>query len=158
MDKLENAYQIRCKAFSELSLMELYDIMNIRQKVFIVEQECYYLDADYKDIQSRHLMFYKDGDLLAYTRLVPPDVSYAGDSSIGRVVTAMSIRRSGTGSVLMEKAIEHCRSYWPARTIRISAQAYLRNFYSNLGFKAVGEEYLEDMIPHIEMYLEPSPE
>lgn len=155
MNTIENNFQITCKPFDELSLKELYDIMNLRQKVFIVEQACYYLDADYKDYPSLHLMFYQDEDLLAYCRLVPPDISYPSDSSIGRVVTDLTVRRTGVGFILMEKAIALCRSTWPEKTIRISAQAYLKKFYSSLHFTAVGEEYMEDMIPHIEMYLAP---
>ncbi len=155
MDTLNNTYQISCKSFDELSLEELYDIMNIRQRVFIVEQACYYLDADYKDNKSLHLMFYKEGYLVAYCRLVPPNISYPGDSSIGRVVTDLSVRSTGIGKVLMKKAIALCLNTWPNHTIRISAQSYLKKFYSNLNFTAIGEEYMEDMIPHIEMYLNP---
>lgn len=144
-----------CKHFSELSLEQLYAIMAIRQEIFVVEQDCPYLDADGKDQQSYHLMgFNTEGNLLAYSRIVPQGVSYPEFVSIGRVVIAASARKKGMGSLLMEKSIARCQEIFGEKSIKISAQAHLEQFYGALGFVPVGVPYLEDDIPHIGMILQ----
>lgn len=141
-----------CKKFSELSLEELYQIMVLRQEVFVVEQDCPYLDADGKDQSSFHLMGRDEkGKLVAYTRLVPKGISYEKYPSIGRVVTSSSVRGRGVGKELMEVSIEWCEKIWSGASVKISAQTYLKKFYESLGFEQVGEGYLEDDIPHIPM-------
>ena len=140
-----------CPSFNELSLQQLYDIMVLRQEVFVVEQDCPYLDADGKDQMSHHLMGYLDGQLVAYTRLVPKGISYENYISIGRVITAQSVRRDGYGKGLMKRSIEQIRKLYGEQDIKISAQCYLLKFYKGLGFQPIGEEYLEDDIPHIAM-------
>lgn len=141
-----------CLPFHQLSLTELYALMALRQEVFVVEQKCPYLDADGKDLQAHHLMGYDEqGRLLAYSRLLPRGVSYPGYPSFGRVVTAPSIRGGGQGRPLMEKTLEWMERLYGRGTIKISAQSYLIPFYESLGFRIVGEEYLEDGIPHIGM-------
>jgi len=140
-----------CPSFNELSLQQLYDIMVLRQEVFVVEQDCPYLDADGKDQMSHHLMGYLDGELVAYTRLVPKGISYDKYISIGRVITSQSVRRDGYGKDLMERSIKQIRTLFGQKDIKISAQCYLLKFYKGLGFEPVGEEYLEDDIPHIAM-------
>lgn len=141
-----------CLPFHRLSLEELYAIMALRQEVFVVEQNCPYLDADGKDQPAHHLLGYSDkGALLAYSRLLPSGVSYAGYPSFGRVATAPSIRGGGQGRALMEKTLEWMERLYGRQAIKISAQSYLISFYRSLGFQAVGEEYLEDGIPHIGM-------
>lgn len=143
-----------CLSFSKLSLQQLYDMMVLRQIVFVVEQDCPYLDADGKDQVSHHLLGYdQDNELVAYTRIVPPNVSYKNYASIGRVVNAKKVRGQGTGQLLMKNSIQETKKLFPTASIKISAQSYLLQFYTNLGFQPVGEEYLEDGIPHTAMIL-----
>jgi ElaA protein len=141
-----------CKTFSELSPFELYAILQLRMEVFVVEQHCPYQDADNKDQHCHHLMGWNENKLVAYTRLVPPEISYA-ESSIGRVVSSPSIRRTGIGKILMTKSIETLKSLYPGVSIKIGAQLYLKDFYESFLFKQTSETYLEDGIPHIEMQL-----
>ena len=139
------------KAFYQLNLDELYAITVLRQEVFIVEQDCPYMDADGKDQKSHHLLGYDtNGDLVAYLRLVPPTVSYK-EISFGRIVTSYKVRGKGIGKLLMEEGIQQSDLLYGKVAIRISAQSYLIQFYKYFGFKTVGEEYLEDDIPHTEM-------
>ena len=138
------------KRFDELTLDELYDILQLRNEVFIVEQNCVYKDLDGKDRSAWHLLAVEDGKLVAYTRILPPGVSY-NDPAIGRVVTSPSKRRSGLGRELMKRSIEACEKLFGTTSITLSAQVYLKSFYESFGFIVMGEEYLEDGIPHIEM-------
>lgn len=139
------------KSFPELSTSELYAILQLRAEVFVVEQNCPYQDLDGKDQKSFHLLGWKNNELVAYCRLLPPVVSYPTAASIGRVVNSSSVRGQGVGKELMLKAIEHCRVLFPGEPITISAQHYLLRFYQELGFREQGDVYLEDDIPHIEM-------
>jgi ElaA protein len=143
-----------CRPFNQLSLAELYEIMALRQEVFIVEQNCPYLDADGKDAHCWHLMGRDStGKLIAYTRLLPAGVSYPDYPSIGRVVTSPSARATGAGRELMRRSIDLCWGLFGRRPIKIGAQSYLVRFYSSLGFTSTGEEYMEDGIPHTKMIL-----
>jgi ElaA protein len=133
-------------AFDELSVGELYALLALRQRVFVVEQACPYLDADGADAVSRHL-WAEDADALrAYCRIVPPGVKFA-EVSIGRVITAPEARGTGLGKELMHRALAACGPV----SVRIGAQAYLERFYAELGFERVSEPYLDDGIPHIDM-------
>lgn len=144
---------IELKHFNELSLHELYEIMRLRQEVFIVEQECPYIDADRQDQQAYHLIL-KDGEAYAaYARLLPKGISYPDYASIGRVISAPAYRGSGKGRQVMEIAIGHCQRMWPHDAIKIGAQVYALPFYEALGFVGTGENYLEDGIPHQKMIL-----
>lgn len=138
------------KKFDELTNIELYEILKLRNTVFVVEQNCVYLDTDDKDLQSCHLLGYKQNQLIAYLRILPPGISY-NEASIGRVVIHSNFRKHRNGIELMKIAIVKTLEQFDTDSIKISAQCYLLNFYSNLGFVAVGEAYLEDDIPHIEM-------
>lgn len=138
------------KSYDELNKDELFDIYYLRQEVFVVEQTCPYQDTDEKDKHSHHLMLYDKDVLTVYLRIVNPGISYA-EPSIGRVVSKPTHRGLGLGTQIMEKAIQHVKILYPASSIRISAQQYLIAFYEALHFKVVGEGYLEDDIPHIEM-------
>ena len=139
------------KSFHELTAAELYAIMRLRAEVFIVEQNCPYQDADGKDLKSHHLMGYDAGDgLVAFSRLLPPGVSYA-EASIGRVVSSPKVRRTGAGRELMKQSLLEMEKLFGKGPVRIGAQAYLRKFYEDFGFVQEGEEYLEDGIPHIIM-------
>lgn len=136
--------------FDALLPQQLYDIMRLRSEVFVVEQQCIYLDADDKDARSWHLMGCQDGQLAAYCRLLPPGLSYE-TASIGRVLTSPRFRRIGAGRELMRRAIAEVEILFNTREITIGAQLYLKNFYESLGFRQSGPEYLEDNIPHIPM-------
>ena len=139
------------KKFDALTPYELYNIMWLRNEVFVVEQNCVYQDADYKDQKGWHLMGVDEhGKLMAYVRLLPPGVSYK-EPSIGRVVTNPVARGKGAGRELMHEAIHQCGQLFGKLDIKIGAQFYLVDFYSSLGFKQTSEIYLEDNIEHIEM-------
>jgi ElaA protein len=138
------------KSFNELSAVELYEILTLRNRVFVVEQNCPYNDTDGKDQASFHLSGRIANEIVAYARIVPPGIAFE-EASIGRVVSDPSYRRSGLGRKLMENAIEKTLDQFNTLTIRIGAQRYLEDFYTSLGFKAEGEGYLEDGIPHVEM-------
>ncbi|MBS1614283.1 MAG: GNAT family N-acetyltransferase [Bacteroidetes bacterium] len=142
------------KHFKELSGTELYNLMRVRQEVFIVEQNCPYLDADGKDIYCQHLIGYVDGEIAAYARIVPPHVSY-NEPSIGRVITTVKYRTGGYGKLLMQKAITETINTYGAVDIRIGAQLYLKKFYESFGFLQQGDVYDEDGIDHIIMLRRP---
>lgn len=146
MDKLNWTY----KSFEQLSPEELYDILRLRSEIFVVEQNCVYLDTDNKDQQSFHLCARLNDALVAYARILPPGLAYE-EPSIGRVSTSPSYRKHGAGRILMEKAIEFTSKQFPGHDIKIGAQLYLNKFYSSLGFKQLGDTYIEDGIPHIHM-------
>lgn len=143
------------KSFEELTLPELYEILKLRVEVFIIEQQCFYQDLDGKDQKSHHL-YLKDEEteeIIAYLRLVEPDISFP-EPSIGRVIVKENSRNQQLGSILMQKGIEIARIHYKSSTgIRISAQAHLQNFYQTLGFESEGEVYKEDDIDHIQMIL-----
>jgi len=136
------------RSFGELTARDLYAIMALRAQVFVVEQRCAYQDADGVDLVSRHLWAQQgDGQVVACLRIVPAGVKFA-ETSIGRVVTAASVRGTGLGRELMRRGIAAAGEGAP---IRIGAQAYLERFYGELGFARVSDVYDEDGIPHIEM-------
>ena len=138
------------KIFSQLSTKELYEILQLRAKVFVVEQNCPYQDIDNKDLDSYHVMGYKNQKLITYTRIVNPSISYP-EISIGRVVVCPENRGLKLGVEVMKKSISYIETTLAKQPIRLSAQAHLKRFYSGLGFQHTGKEYLEDGIPHIEM-------
>lgn len=142
----------RWKKFEALTLEELYSILHLRQKVFCVEQKCPYLDIDRDDSKAWHLMGYEKGELLAYLRAFPPGVKYA-EMSLGRVVTSFESRGLGYGREVFQRGIALAQQTFGPGPIRIAAQAYLEKFYREAGFERMGEPYLEDDIPHIEMAL-----
>jgi ElaA protein len=142
------------KSFEDLTNLELYQSLQLRNEVFVVEQDCVYQDADGRDIQSKHLLGYDGVELAAYVRIVPPGISYAEYCSIGRVVVSPLHRRKEYGKAVMQKAIDICKEEFEYQ-IKISAQCYLEKFYTELGFKVVSEQYLEDDIPHYAMIYAP---
>ena len=144
---------IRVKSFKELSKQELYDVLQLRSEVFVVEQGCVYQDIDGKDKKALHILGFKSDKLIAYTRIFKPD-DYFSESSIGRVVVAKNERQFKYGYNIMEASIKVIKDYYNQNIIKISAQCYLKQFYTNLGFKAIGNEYLEYDIPHIAMIKE----
>lgn len=138
------------KAFDILTVYELYDVLKLRSEVFVVEQNCVFLDQDDKDQKCYHLMLYSDDQLVGYSRLVPAGLSYV-EMAIGRVVTSPSARGKGLGKILMELSIDYCHELFGPGDIRLGAQTYALGFYTSLGFVPVGEVYDEDGIEHVEM-------
>lgn len=143
----------KTKAFNDLTTLELYQLLQLRAEVFVVEQNCAYLDMDDKDQKSFHVLGYDNEKLVACTRLVPVGISYSEEPSIGRVVTHPSVRALGYGKLLMQYSISETKQLFNVSVIVISAQCYLERFYQNLGFISEGSTYLEDDIPHIKMRL-----
>jgi len=142
----------KCIPFHRLTTDQLYAILKLRQEVFVVEQNCPYLDADGNDHDAYHVIGTDfNGEIQAYTRLAPPGLSYTEYSSIGRVLTSSKVRGKRLGKPLMQFSMDWCLRLWPFSPIKISAQTYIVKFYNELGFREVGEPYLEDDIPHIAM-------
>jgi ElaA protein len=141
--------------FGELGLDDLYDALALRCRVFILEQGPY-LDPDGLDRQAWHLLGRDaSGTLQAYARLVDPGRKY-DEPSLGRVISSPERRGTGLGHVLMAEALRRCAQAWPGQGVRISAQAHLQRFYAAHGFHTVGQAYLEDGIPHVQMFREGS--
>ena len=138
------------KRLDDLSTREMYTIIQAREAVFVVEQECAYQDVDGLDLDSWHLSVLKDGELAAYARVVEPGLKY-DEPSIGRVLTLTKFRSLKIGYALVAEAIRFTEAHYPGTGIRIGAQAHLQKFYGSLGFQPVGEIYDEDGIPHIDM-------
>lgn len=134
------------RAFDDLTTRELYAITELRERVFVVEQKCAYLDADGVDLQCRHLWATKDGQIVAYLRFIPAGVKYE-EAAIGRVIVAAEARGTGLGKELMRRGL----ALAGAAPVRLGAQAHLERFYGELGFRRVSDVYDEDGIPHIEM-------
>ncbi len=142
-----------CRHFTNLSVTELYDILQLRSEVFVVEQQCIFLDMDGIDKQSYHLFAYQKNVLVACCRLMAADVVYSNQASIGRVANKASVRGSGVGMLMMKEAIVKCREMFSSSSLKIGAQFYLKDWYSSFGFKPCGDVYLEDNIEHIHMEL-----
>ena len=139
------------KKFDELTPHELYAILQLRNEVFVVEQNCVFQDADNKDKSSYHLMGWKNKNLVAYSRIIPVSIAYDSFPSIGRVVTSPKVRRAGIGKILMQQSIKQLENLFGKNSIKLGAQLYLKKFYESFGFIQCSETYLEDGIPHIEM-------
>ena len=142
--------KVTFKFFSELTTQELYQILQLRSEVFVVEQNCVYQDIDGKDQKAIHVFGVIQNKIVAYTRCFKPG-EYFKEASIGRVVVKKNERKLKRGNQIMIHSIKVIERYYNTKTIIISAQSHLKNFYNNLGFYGVGIEYLEDGIPHIEM-------
>jgi ElaA protein len=147
---------ILIKYFDELTTHELYEILQLRSEVFVVEQNCVYQDIDGKDDQALHCIGKVDGKIVAYTRCFAPGI-YFTEASIGRVVVSEDQRLFRLGHDIIKASIEAIKSKYKTETIKLSAQTYLVKFYEFHGFKQVGEGYLEDGIPHIAMLKSSSP-
>jgi ElaA protein len=142
--------QVSIKAFDELTIHELYQILRLRSEVFVVEQDCVYQDVDNKDQKALHVIGLKGDEVVAYTRVFKPG-DYFDNVSIGRVVVRQDQRKYGLGKKIMLATMAAIDQRFPNKPIEISAQSYLLRFYTELGFSAFGEEYLEDGIPHRRM-------
>jgi len=142
----------KIKTFDELTTMELYQIMQIRVDVFVVEQTCVYRELDGLDRDSYHVYATNDSGIAAYARILPPGLSYK-ELSIGRVLVSKDHRRSGLGSELIERTLTFIFEELNERVIKIQAQEYLLSFYRSFGFEKVSDVYLDEGIPHIDMIL-----
>jgi ElaA protein len=146
--------------FDQLTPRQVHDMYRLRVAVFVVEQDCVFQDVDGLDPKCSHLLGYSPSplgegrgggeELVAYCRFVPPGVKYV-EPSIGRVITAQSVRRTGMGRVLMAEAMRRAGELWPKQHLRIGAQAHLERFYNEFGFNKTSEPYDEDGILHIDM-------
>jgi ElaA protein len=145
--------EIKVKSFDELTKQELYDILQLRSEVFVVEQDCVYQDIDGKDQKALHILGLKGDKIIGYTRIFEPGI-YFKESSIGRVLVAKNQRDHKYGYELMNASIKAIKKHFNQSLIKISAQCYLKQFYTHVGFKSIGNEYLEDGIPHIAMIKE----
>ncbi|GEN56601.1 GNAT family acetyltransferase [Halolactibacillus alkaliphilus] len=143
----------KVKAFHDLTLDELYQILKARVDVFVVEQNCPYKEVDGIDDQCFHLFTEEEGELTSYCRLIPPGVMY-NEPSIGRILVQPNFRKQKLGRQLLTKAIETAKITFKRTDIKIHAQVYLFDFYRSFGFIPVSEEYLEDGILHVDMVLE----
>ena len=145
-----NGIEWRFAPFDELTSAELYAVLQLRSEVFVVEQACVFQDMDGADAAAMHLLGTLDGQLVAYARCLAAGIKFS-EASIGRIATRDSVRGSGAGHALAEKAIACLLQQWGAQAIRIGAQARLELFYRQHGFVKTGALYMEDGIPHIEM-------
>ena len=139
------------KRFNELDAVELYELLALRSDIVVVEQDCVYQDIDGKDHEALHVLGKKDGQIIAYARLLNKGVSYPDSVAIGRVAVANSYRGKKIGHEILRFCIRLIEERKPQEAIRISAQAHLEEFYKQHGFKKTGKPYLEDGIPHIGM-------
>lgn len=141
-------------SFGDLSGRDVYDLLALRQRVFVVEQNCIFQDADGRDPSAWHLLGWVGENsakkLVAYARIFEAGVRYA-EMSIGRIVSAPEVRGRGVGRAIVREAMRRCAEFWPGQPIRIGAQRRLEKFYEGFGFSADGEPYLEDGIEHIDM-------
>jgi ElaA protein len=146
--------EILIKTFKELELEELYQILQLRSEVFVVEQNCVYQDLDGLDQKATHLLGIKNDKIIAYTRLFKAG-DYFDNPAIGRVVVKKQERQYGYGKTIMEASIAYIETAFESEIIELSAQCYLIKFYNELGFETTGSEYLEDDIPHMRMLRRP---
>jgi ElaA protein len=137
-------------SFAELTTAELYGVLQVRQEVFVVEQDSAYLDLDGLDQGAIHMLCKRNARILAYQRCLAPGLKYP-ESSLGRILVCQALRGQQLGRELVQRGIEHNLQHWPEHDICISAQAHLQAFYGSLGFVAEGEGYLEDRIAHRKM-------
>ncbi|RMH37242.1 MAG: GNAT family N-acetyltransferase [Gammaproteobacteria bacterium] len=138
--------------FAELDAATVYGFLKLRQDVFVLEQKCLYPDIDGLDLSCWHLVGKKEGAVIGYLRIIPPEHHPKAVPAIGRVVVAPAHRGQGLATQMMRHAIRHCAQHYPGQDLFLSAQTYLVTFYQSLGFVSVGAPYLEDGIEHIDMF------
>lgn len=141
---------LRVKAFAELTAEELFEIYKLRSAIFVVEQQCVYQDIDDSDKSALHLWLEKDGEILSYLRVLPPDI-VRKEAAIGRVLSV--VRRKGYATMLLDAALSCIRERFGDVSVYLEAQTYAKSLYEKLGFRQVSEEFLEDGIPHVKMLL-----
>ncbi|MEL6306209.1 MAG: GNAT family N-acetyltransferase [Bacteroidota bacterium] len=150
---MSESLTISILSFDGLSRGQLYELLRLRSEIFVVEQECIYQDIDNKDQKATHVLGYLKNELVAYTRVFGPE-DYFKEASIGRVLVKSEHRVFGFGKKIVKASVEWLTKQHQ-QSIRISAQTYLIDFYTELGFLSEGETYLEDGIPHINMLCNP---
>ena len=153
MKNKDNSDQITWSilAFEDLAVRQLFELLQLRCRVFVVEQNCPYLDPDHKDPESFHVLGYNEnGELAAVSRIIPPGISYP-EVSIGRVVVAGNFRGMGIGHEMNRRCMMFIRERYGDVAVRLSAQQHLSDFYQTHGFRIVSAPYDEDGIPHVEM-------
>ena len=138
------------KEFNQLSTTELYSILKIRQEVFIIEQNCNYLDCDGLDLKAIHMSLNRGGELIAYLRMIKPNI-LSENIVLGRILVSINERNKNIGKEMMLQVINFLEKQYPNLSIEMSAQSYLIDFYNQFGFNIIGEEYLDDNIPHMKM-------
>ncbi len=148
-----NEIQFLFSCFDDLTSIQLEAVFSLRQRVFIIEQQCFYEDIDGSDSEADHLLVYKKDQLAGYLRLFKPGLKFKDASSIGRIIVDKPFRGSEIGRSLIQKGIERAQTLFPNYPIKIEAQAELGNYYNQFGFKAIGESYIVDDIPHQLMVL-----
>ena len=141
-------------SFDRLSNQQLYDVLQLRAEVFVVEQDCVYQDMDGYDQKATHVLGMRSGELVAYARIFAPGDKHTTHASIGRIVTHPMHRGQSLGKALVQRSIAYCKEHYGKASIHISAQVYLDRFYKELGFRTISDIYLEDGIDHQEMLLE----
>lgn len=145
--------QFTITPFNKLSLNKLYQSLQLRAEIFVVEQDCVYNDLDGNDEHAHHLMVTDNNTVVAYARILPPG-SRLKEASIGRLVVNKDYRFKGIAREIMQKAASWAFAKWKISCIQISAQKYLKAFYGSLGYQIISDEYLEDGIPHLKMELQ----
>lgn len=142
--------EIKILTFEDLDTRQLYQLLQLRSEVFVLEQNCVYQDIDGKDQKALHVLGFENEKLVAYTRIFPPGV-YFKEAAIGRVVVKEGHRKRNFGHQILKASIKAVKTHFQTEEIKLSAQTYLTAFYESHGFKQIGEGYLEDGIPHIAM-------
>ncbi|MFY0683308.1 MAG: GNAT family N-acetyltransferase [Balneola sp.] len=137
--------------FENLTPHQLYDLLKLRQDVFVIEQQCIYEDFDGYDDKSIHFLIYEENEIAAYSRIFAPNIKYKNESSIGRIIVAKQFRGGRLGKILIKESIDYCLNSFPDNTIRIEAQAALTGYYSKLGFTPDSDIYEVDGIDHLQM-------
>ena len=138
--------------FNYLKSKDLYNILKLRNEVFILEQNCIYQDLDDIDLNAHHVLAFIDDRFVGHSRIIKRGLKYKNYSSIGRLVLKKQFRGNGNGFNLMKYSLNTCKQMYPKDNIKISAQCYLKSFYEDLGFINKGKNYLEDGIPHCSMF------
>lgn len=138
-------------SFENLTSHQLYDLLKLRQDVFVIEQECIYEDFDGYDNQAIHFLIYEGNEIAAYSRIFAPEIKYKNDSSIGRIIVAKQFRGGSLGKVLIKESVDYCLTHFPDNTIRIEAQAELTDYYTKFGFASDSDIYSVDGISHLQM-------
>jgi ElaA protein len=149
-----NEYVYRISAFDELATRELYEILRLRQEIFMVEQACAFLDNDRFDYAALHLQLFSNNELIGYARILPPNSIYK-EASIGRVSVALHLRGKSLGRLVFDLSLKACFDAYPQEKIKIQAQSYLLEFYSSFGFTPITEGYYDTGILHHDMILLP---
>lgn len=142
-------------SFENLTSHQLYDLLKLRQDVFVIEQQCIYEDCDGYDDKSVHFLIYEENEIAAYSRIFAPNIKYKDESSIGRIIVAKQFRGGRLGKTLIKESIDYCLNNFPDSTIRIEAQAELTAYYSKLGFTSDSDIYKVDGINHLQMIFNP---